>query len=491
MHASMFAMSLLASFMTLQISWIDCVFSQATGKSSLRGYWDIVNMQMIKAAAQLHQQQQSPPKWEHSYRDFGIRIVQYDWTRRIGGGINASLANDINSLNFPRLSVVGAGFSLSQLSALSSLTLPNLTSVSTGFILEHLPALTTFDFPSVSVGESGITITNTGLKTLTCISCIDRDLSTSGMNISFNFDLVLAELPFARMSGQLALESNGKDLKVNVQYLGSVAQLFILEVSELSAPALAYIASSLILGYYNSTNLTLGSLGGVTRAMAITDSPLLRFISFPELSNIGDAIIIDNNTYLETVVLSKLTRVLNVGIHGNISSLVMPQLTKVNVFIVNSSNPSFSCSVFDAYVESNVVASTDYYCVGTHEKLSTSSIGPIATGTGGLVNGTTSNVSKDGISGGAIAGTVIGCLAVVFLLASGIWKFLSRKNKREAEQEGATTGVAGKAELDNKDVPRKELETGQEAHEMPAEHGVTEIAEHERFELDGEVRTEG
>jgi hypothetical protein len=71
--------------------------------------------------------------------------------------------------------------------------------------------------------------------------------------------------------------------------------------------------------------------------------------------------------------------------------------------------------------------------------------------------------------------------------------FIRRRRKKESERKmNDPIGTDGKAEMDNWEVPRKEMATGGEAHELTEYYGMTEIdtdEPEESYELWGEPFT--
>jgi hypothetical protein len=138
-------------------------------------------------------------------------------------------------------------------------------------------------------------------------------------------------------------------------------------------------------------------------------------------------------------------------------------------FVFESLDPSFNCSTFDTYHTRSVIKG-DYSCLGTHQ--------PIFQ-------------PRSGLSGGAIAGIVIGCLAVAITIAIGAFPIRRLKRSKKKLVIEKSIGTDGKAEMNNEEVPRKEMPTGEERHELTGEHGVTEIGgnadepEGETYELPG------
>jgi hypothetical protein len=83
-------------------------------------------------------------------------------------------------------------------------------------------------------------------------------------------------------------------------------------------------------------------------------------------------------------------------------------------------------------------------------------------------------VRRDGLSGGAIAGIVVGCVAAMMLFILGTW-FLVLKPRRRRRQNISLDEVDEKVAHDALHSP-PEL-TGTAFHELPARHGHTELRE--------------
>lgn len=185
----------------------------------------------------------------------------------------------------------------------------------------------------------------------------------------------------------------------------------------------------------------------------------------------------------------------------------MPGLRSVNsTFIINSTDTTFNCSIFDAAKEQDKITG-DYTCLGTHQKLSTTTSAPPGstsssdTGNSNPDPTTTDNASpKSGLTGGARAGIAIGCIAVALIVGVAAFLIIRRRRiKKKSENASGTMGTDGKPEIDGKPVvdtkvemdgtqaPLRELPHGREAHELAGEHGVSEVAgPGETFELPGE-----
>lgn len=129
--------------------------------------------------------------------------------------------------------------------------------------------------------------------------------------------------------------------------------------------------------------------------------------------------------------------------------------------------------------------------MGRHEAATTTSSTP---GSGSGSGTSTSAASpSSGLSGGAKAGIAVGVIVLVIALAAAVFFLWRRKKQRgrkeEAVSETTVIGTDGKAEMDNQPVERRELPTGEEAHELEEERRVIEMGNNEpdvTYELSGE-----
>jgi hypothetical protein len=98
----------------------------------------------------------------------------------------------------------------------------------------------------------------------------------------------------------------------------------------------------------------------------------------------------------------------------------------------------------------------------------------------------TSQSESAHLSGGAIAGIVIGTIFAVLVAIATLAFFILRKrktrNQAELEKENDTVGPA---EIDGKIKGPTELATGTEYHEFPDEHGLNEVMDQEHHEMPG------
>lgn len=165
----------------------------------------------------------------------------------------------------------------------------------------------------------------------------------------------------------------------------------------------------------------------------------------------------------------------------------MPVLQSANgTFSIEPADSSFNCDNFDAYKKNNIIKN-DYQCNGTHSDPSATSFNSdIPTTTSppsGNTNPPADPPSSSALSTGGKVGIGIGVVAGMAALAGGavLLYLRRRKQKGEAlksidEPEKGEKGQGNLAELHH-DESHIELPNGDEAQELPAGHGVSEVSE--------------
>jgi hypothetical protein len=157
----------------------------------------------------------------------------------------------------------------------------------------------------------------------------------------------------------------------------------------------------------------------------------------------------------------------------------MPLLESLNnSFVLQSTNSSLNCSIFDTDHTKSIIKG-EYICNGTHQTI----LGP--PGNYSLTPGAKAGI--DSLTPGDKAGIAVACLVIGSGLAFGA-VFLIRRNKANKARGFGGDPIGGKAEMDDNPVPRRELATGQEMHELYEEHGITEVGTnnfHDSHELPG------
>ncbi|KAF8943215.1 hypothetical protein BGZ47_005681 [Haplosporangium gracile] len=250
-----------------------------------------------------------------------------------------SLQNSTGTItlyNNTLLSVVNAP-NLKNLNALEIVTAPNLRQLS----LASVQAIGSFKVEDTGLDNSGTLPWSSFQK-------------AADIGISNNKFLKAIDIPgLNAISGQLIVAANGlmegkgEGASLHLANLTTVSNCTLRHLTDLQLPSLAIVSSSLS---FDETNLKLIQapyLKTVGQTLSIISNNNLNNISFSELTSIGGALLIANNTLLTSVngfgKLKDIAGVLN--IRGDFSNISFPNVSSVQGGMsILSSSKDFDCS---------------------------------------------------------------------------------------------------------------------------------------------------
>jgi hypothetical protein len=292
--------------------------------------------------------------------------IQLDGPETITGSVIAENNGVITYFSSNTITTIGGTFHLSNLTLLSTLQFPQLKAVDT-INYAALPALSALSFAATVSDASSVTITNTFLSTLDGI-----DLHTVGiLDINNNNRLKTFSTQLGNVTTLLNIDSNGKNLDVNMPGLIWAANITFRNVSSLTIPSLAVVNGSL--GFYgnyftslSAPNLTsVGNTANGQGGFAFVANPYLANITIDMLETVGGAFQIANNSALGAIEFPELTQVGGaIDFSGNFTTPELPKLNDVKGGFNMQSTTSIDCSGFKAEHDSGNIQGT-YTCKTT------------------------------------------------------------------------------------------------------------------------------
>ncbi|KAF9903250.1 hypothetical protein EC991_004022 [Linnemannia zychae] len=286
---------------------------------------------------------------------------------------------------------------VSGISSLTAVALPTLQSLTGTIKIASNPHLTTFALDSLQNSTGSITLYNNtllsavnipNLKNLNSLEIVtapslrqlslanvhainsfkveDTGLDNSGalpwssfqkaadIGISNNKFLKTIEIPgLNSISGRLIiaanglLEGKGEGASLHLSNLTSVSNCTLRHLTDLQLPSLSAVSSSLSFDDTNLKLITAPQLKTVGQTLSIVSNNLLFNISFSELTSIGGALLIANNTELTSVngfaKLKDISGVLNM--RGDFTNVSFPEVSSVQGGMsILSSSKDFDCS---------------------------------------------------------------------------------------------------------------------------------------------------
>ncbi|KAF9932196.1 hypothetical protein FBU30_008751 [Linnemannia zychae] len=234
---------------------------------------------------------------------------------------------------------------------LSVISAPNLRNVNSIEIVTA-PNLRQLSLPNVQAIDS-FRVEDTGLDNTGSLPWSSFQ-KVNDIGISNNKFLKSIDIPSLNtVSGRLIIAANGlmeghgDGSSLHLSNLTSVSNCTLRHLTDLQLPSLSTVGSSIS---FDETNLKLISaphLKTVGQTLSIVSNNLLSNISFSELTSIGGALLIANNTELTSVdgfaLLKEISGVLNM--RGDFSNVTFPSVSSIQggMSVLSSSN-DFDCS---------------------------------------------------------------------------------------------------------------------------------------------------
>ncbi|KAI5301745.1 hypothetical protein KEM56_001400 [Ascosphaera pollenicola] len=216
---------------------------------------------------------------------------------------------------------------------------------------EALPALQTLGFNKGVKSAGKLTITNTGLTSLSGIS-----LETVG-SIDVNNNNKLSEInvnEIKNITGLAAFSANNKKLEIIFPNLKSAQNMTFRNLSKVELPSLKKTDG--LLGFYSNsfTSLSAPNLTS-TGDLVFTSNPNLMNMSLPKLTKVDGVYQVANNTHLRSVTgVSALESVNAIDFAGNFTKVDLPKLKEVSGDFNLQATNDVGCTKIEKDIKDNV-----------------------------------------------------------------------------------------------------------------------------------------
>lgn len=224
--------------------------------------------------------------------------LAFEGLGQVKGDFVAEHNGALTGLSSSTLNTITGAFKLSNLTGLSNLAFTSLDTV--GSI--SWVALTALD--TLTFGTPGITKANSVVISDTFLSTLDGiDVtSVTDLDINNNHRLTKWDSPLANLSSTMNFLANGADMTVSFNKLVWAAEMSINNITEFNVPALQTVNGSAAFGSNQFTSFSAPNLTSTkTGDISFVGNNKLQNITFPQLTTVGGALLIANNTALTTV----------------------------------------------------------------------------------------------------------------------------------------------------------------------------------------------
>ncbi|KAF9392650.1 hypothetical protein CPB97_011630 [Podila verticillata] len=339
-----------------------------------------------------------------------INAVAWPALKSLTGSIKVTSNPHLAALNLDGLETSTGTITLYNNTILNDVNMPNLQSINSLEIVTA-PNLHQLSLSSIKTINS-LKIEDTGLDNSGTLPWSHLHQATD-LGISNNKFLKVIDMPSLKtVSGRLVIAANGlmegqgHGSSLLMSKLTTCSNCTFRHLTELQAPSLSTVGASLSFDETNLEKLNIPALKTVKQTLSIVSNNLLNNISFAELTSIGGALLIANNTQLTTVdgfqTLKDIAGVLNM--RGAFSNISLPHVTNVQggMWVLSSSN-DFDCSTL-AKVKASARGKTVCQAKVVSAKPTNSN--------GSLMNGAA--VVSDLSMGSAFTATIMAAAATLF-----------------------------------------------------------------------------
>ncbi|KAF9210113.1 hypothetical protein BGZ49_005509 [Haplosporangium sp. Z 27] len=280
-----------------------------------------------------------------------INVISWPALKSLTGSIMVTSNSHLTTLSFDGLQSSTGTITLYNNTVLSVVNMPNLVSIS-GLDIVTAPNLRQLSMPNIQTLKS-LKVEDTGLDNSGTLPWSNlRNVTEFG--VSNNKFLKNIEMPALKtVAGHLIIAANGlmdgqgKGSTLLLPNLTSVSNCTLRHLTELKLDSLSDVGASLSFDETNLEAISAPKLKFVGQTLSIVSNNLLNNVSFAELTNIGGALLIANNTELTNVdgfnKLKDISGVLNM--RGAFNNVTFPALSTIQGGMsVMSSSSTFDCS---------------------------------------------------------------------------------------------------------------------------------------------------
>ncbi|KAG0349345.1 hypothetical protein BG004_007529 [Podila humilis] len=281
-----------------------------------------------------------------------INTISWPTLKSLTGTIKITSNPHLAALNFEGLKTSTGTITIYNNTILNAVNMPNLQSANSLEIVTA-PNLRQLALSSVQ-SVNTLKIEDTGLDNTGSLPWSTLNQVTD-LGVSNNKYLRAIEMPSLKtVSGHFIIAANGlmekgqgQGSSLLLSNLTSCSNCTFRHLTDLQVPSLSAVSASLAFDETNLKTLQVPNLKTIGQTLSIVSNNLLNNISFTELTKIGGALLIANNTELVAIDgftnLQEISGVLNM--RGAFDNVSLPHVTTVQggMSVLSSSN-NFDCS---------------------------------------------------------------------------------------------------------------------------------------------------
>ncbi|CCD25769.1 Sps2p NDAI_0F04510 [Naumovozyma dairenensis CBS 421] len=264
--------------------------------------------------------------------------VEFGNLKNIEGDLKIANSPYINKIHGNQLQNVHGKFTILNLTSVASIKLPSFI-YTESIDWETLPVLTEAQIHQDISDVKNIIISDTSLSQIGRLGEI-KELEI--FNINNNRFLENIEMDLIRVTKELTIHANAKELELEMPNLVSVKNLTVRDTSKVSFPKLQQVNSSMEFIENFFEELEIPTLLSIDGTLGIIDNVNLKKIDLKNVTNVDGGIMVSNNSKLNKIdFLPQLRQVGGaVQLEGNFDDTDFPELklVKGSAYIKSTSN---------------------------------------------------------------------------------------------------------------------------------------------------------
>ncbi|KAF9114274.1 hypothetical protein BGX27_011252 [Mortierella sp. AM989] len=280
-----------------------------------------------------------------------VNVISWPALKSLTGSIKVASNPHLTTLSLDGLQSSTGTITLFNNTVLAAVNMPNLKSIN-GLEIVTAPNLRQLSMPNIQTLNS-LKVEDTGLDNSGTLPWSSLH-NVTDLGVSNNKFLKNIEMPaLTSVAGRFIIAANGlmegqgKGSTLLLPNLTSVSNCTLRHLTGLQITSLTDVSSSLSFDDTNLEAINVPKLKSVGQTLSIVSNNLLNNVSFAELTTIGGALLIANNTELTNVdgfnKLKDISGVLNM--RGAFNNVSLPAVSTVQGGMsVMSSSSTFDCS---------------------------------------------------------------------------------------------------------------------------------------------------
>ncbi|GAV48577.1 hypothetical protein ZYGR_0K00820 [Zygosaccharomyces rouxii] len=272
-----------------------------------------------------------------TFTNYEDSIIDFGEIENIGGSLIIEDSSSVVKIQGRKLKKVGGVFFIKNLTSLVAIELPELKYIN-AIEWKVVPILTNARLDGLVEGLTSITISDSSLATINGFQKVEE---LAIFDINNNRFLERINTNVKRVTKELRVHANAKELELELPELKSARNITIRDTSSIELPKLERVDNSLEFIENQVSQLFLSNLKTIGGTLGIMQNSQLSSLDFGNVTDVNGGLVIANNTNMEKIDFLQQLKQIGGAIYfeGKFQDTDFPQLklVKGSAFIKSNS----------------------------------------------------------------------------------------------------------------------------------------------------------